>query len=115
MSFESIVMAIIGFFLGATLTILGVYALLVKHPVTFLGGKKIDPSKVSDVRKYNLANAKMWLLFSIPFWLAGIVGLFNDYGNVYSYIYLLLLIVGSSFGLMRVLLTYQKIASKYIS
>lgn len=115
MGVTSIVMGITGFLCGGIFTFLGVRALLLKKPVGFWAGTKIDPASVSDVKKYNRANAKMWLIYSVPYWFAGIAGLFNDTSKAASYIFLILLILASSGGLWWVLIHYHKIETDFIS
>lgn len=114
MSTEAIFMGLIGLFCGAIFTALAVRAFLAKKPVNFWAGSKIDPENVTDIAAYNRANGKMWLLYSIPYWIAGIAGLCNDLSPAASYIFLIVLILAGSIGLMRVLLHYQKIAEEYI-
>lgn len=114
MSTEAILMGLIGLICAVAFTALGVHAFLAKKPVSFWAGSKIDPEQVTDIAAYNRANGKMWLLYSIPFWIAGIAGACNDLSPAASYIFLIVLILAGSVGLIWVLLHYQKIADNYI-
>lgn len=109
----TILMAIIGFLCAVMFSIMGIRAFLAKKPVNFWAGTKVKPEEVSDVRGYNRANGKMWLIFSIPFWIAGVAGLFNDVSPAASYIFLIALILGGSVGIYWLLNRYQKIANKF--
>lgn len=114
MSLEAIVMGIVGVLSGCFFTVCGLRAFCVKKPVSFWAGTKIDPAYVKDIRGYNREVGKMWLLYSVAFWLAGIAGFLNDLTNAMSYLFLLLLIINTSVGMMWMLNHYQKIAGKYI-
>lgn len=109
----TVLMAIIGFLCAALFVGIGIHAFLAKKPVSFWAGTKVDPAKVSDIRAYNRANGNMWLIFSVPFWVAGVAGLFNDVSAAASYIFLIALILGGSVGLYWMLNRYQKIAERY--
>lgn len=45
---------------------IGVWALLRKTPMSFWAGTKVDPATVTDIKKYNRANAIMWFCYCIP-------------------------------------------------
>ncbi len=115
MSMEAIVMGIVGLLSGGFFTVCGVRALLAKKPVSFWAGTKIEPSRVKDIARYNREVGKMWLIYSVCYWLAGIAGVLNDLTNAMSYIFLLLLIINTSGGMIWMLNRYQKIAAKYIT
>ncbi|MCQ2611937.1 MAG: hypothetical protein MJ169_09335 [Treponema sp.] len=53
------------------------YAFLSKNPINFWAGEKISASQVTDVKKYNQANGKMWIIYGICWLIAAIIGLFN--------------------------------------
>ncbi len=114
MSTEAILMALIGILCGSAFTGLAIHAFRSKKPVNFWAGSKIDPQKVIDIPKYNRENGKMWALYSIPYWIAGIAGACNDISPAASYIFLIVLILGGSVGLWWLLMHYQKIAGQYI-
>ena len=63
---------------GAALlfVLIGIYARQRKKPMWFWSGIEVPESKVRDVKAYNRANAKMWCVFSIPFWVSGVVEFF---------------------------------------
>lgn len=55
--------------------IIGIYAMKSKKPVRLYTSTPVLPEHVTDVKAYNHAIGKMWCLFSIPLWMAGIVDL----------------------------------------
>ena len=59
-------------------TAIGLYAWRRKKPMWFWIGPDIDPSTLSDVPAYNRANGKMWLAYSLIFWLSAPVCLINE-------------------------------------
>lgn len=59
-----------GLFLG-----FGLYARRREEPMWFWSGTTVPRDSISDVPAYNRANSRMWLLYSLPWWLGGLLGL----------------------------------------
>lgn len=57
---------------------IGLWAEHCKKPIHFWSGTKIDPETVTDIPAYNHANAVMWELYSIPYWLAGVCSFYSE-------------------------------------
>lgn len=114
MSSTSVIMILIGALCGVFFSGYGIFALVAKKPVSFWAGTKPDPERISDIPGYNRENGKMWLVYSVPYWLAAVAGAFNDRFAAASYLFLILLIVAGSAGLWWLLMHYQKIAGKYM-
>ena len=72
-----VVMVFCSLLCGGTFTGLGFWAKSRKDPMHFYSGTTVDPKHISDVPAYNQANARMWYIYSIPFWLSGIVCFFH--------------------------------------
>ena len=72
-----IVMVLCCLICGGTFLGLGIWAKKSKKPVHFYSGTTVDPQKVSDIPAYNSENAKMWMIYSIPFWISCVVSIFN--------------------------------------
>lgn len=51
-------------------TIIGLVAWGKKTPMHFWSGSKIASEEVTDVKAYNHAYARMWLVYAIPYWIA---------------------------------------------
>ena len=86
---------------------IGVYAKKLEKPMWFWSGSTIDPSTLSDIPKYNLANSRMWKIYSVFFWLAGALWFISEY-------FALAVMIASFFpGLPVLVFTYSKIEKKY--
>ena len=57
----------------------GFYALKTKKPINFWAGDKIPPEKVTDIKKYNRANALMWIIYGALFLSCCVITFFNDF------------------------------------
>ena len=88
-------------------TCIGIYAWNRKKPMWFWAGDTVHEEDITDVRAYNRANGMMWIVFSLPFWLATIMGLYDlrMAGNI--------ILFDSTVGLLLLILTYIKIHIKY--
>ncbi len=62
---------------GALFDIIAMFAAKKKTPIHFWSGTKVEVKEVTNVTDYNKANAKMWLVYSLPYWAAGFLGLFH--------------------------------------
>ena len=59
---------------------LGTFFMFSKTPANFWSGQKISIENVSDVKKYNRANAIMWIVYGVLYLIPAIVSLFNVLG-----------------------------------
>ena len=57
----------------------GLYALKTKKPINFWAGDKINPRKITDVKKYNRANGIMWISYGALFLSCCVITFFNDF------------------------------------
>lgn len=94
-----------GVFLG-----IGIWAMKRKDPMHFWSGTTVDPKNITDVPAYNRANGRMWMEFSIPFWICGLLGL---WGDRFTVAYTVLLCVGSIGGIFWLLWHYHRICKQY--
>lgn len=78
-----------------------------KDPMHFYSGTKVDPRTISDIPAYNRENARLWGIYSIFFWLAGIVSFFHMLAALGI---LMLACVPGIFFLVR---QYNRIHQKY--
>ncbi len=63
---------------GALFYGIGMWADRLKKPMHFWAGTEVDPKTVRDIPGYNHANAVMWKLYSIPYWIAGLCSFFSN-------------------------------------
>lgn len=83
--------------------IIGIYAMNRKKPMWLWTGSQIPESKIKDVKAYNRAVGKMWLIFSILFFIGGIVEFFS----------LILFTFTCTVGIGGIVWCYHKIEEKY--
>ena len=62
---------------AALFTGIGIYAMRRKKPMHFYAGSEVKPWQIRDIPAYNRANGWMWILFSLGFWVAALLSLFN--------------------------------------
>jgi len=92
---------------AASFTALGVYAWKRKKPMWFYSGSEVKPWQIRDIPAYNRANGIMWLVFSLGFWAAAVLGLFNvPAAGVLTMLTCLL-------GIPGLFLAYKRIYNKY--
>ena len=87
---------------------LGVLAGRKKDPMFFYSGVKVDPSVVRDIPAYNRENARMWKVYSIPFFLCGPLVLLSPLLAAAG------IALASTLGLFLLVRHYHKIERRYI-
>jgi len=112
--FGSIIMLLCSLFCSGAFWGIAVWAKKRKDPMHFYSGVAIDPKTVSDIPAYNLANARMWQIFSVPFFLSFIASIFSFFVPWAIGVCAVLLFGGCIIGIPWLLLRYRKIADKYI-
>ena len=90
---------------------IGIWAWKRKTPMHFWAGSTVDPKTVTDIPAYNRANGWMWIKFSLPFWICGVLGFL---GESYALAYTLLLCASSIGGIFWLLWQYHRICKQYI-
>ena len=89
---------------------IGVYAKKSNKPVGFWsGGPQIDASKITDIKKYNKANAIMWQLYSLFYFGSALSAIFSPIISA------VLLMAGCTLGLVLLIVAYNKICKKYMT
>ena len=86
---------------------IGAYASRIGKPMWFWSGSTVDPAAITDVKRYNAENAKMWKGYSVWYWAAGIAWIWS------KGIALAALFLGGSVGIVILVKTYSKIEKKY--
>ena len=86
---------------------IGIYARNRKKPMWFWSGISVDKKEISDIPAYNRANGRMWILFSLIFWISAFAGLFSmRTGGI-------ILCAGSLIGIPLLIFAYRRIYRKY--
>ncbi len=86
---------------------IGIYAKHCKKPMWFWAGSEVDPAMITDVAQYNNANARMWKWYSLWYWVAGALAIWDTRWAVVS------LMLGCTVGMVSLITTYHKIYEKY--
>ena len=86
---------------------IGIYAGKLEKPMWFWSGSDVDPKSITDIPAYNHENARMWKLYSLWYWAAGLLQLVN------MTLALIVLILSCTVGMAILVGTYMKISKKY--
>ena len=104
-----IIFAAACFVTALTFIEVGIYAFLTRKPMNFWTWQKVDPKKISDIKKYNRANGIMWICYSAVFWVSTVLGIFQmDTAGI-------VLTVGCLAGIPVLIIAYRRIYEKYRS
>ena len=93
---------------------IGLWARKAQKPVNFWSGTTVPAEKVMDVKSYNCANAVLWEVYSIPFWVAGVFGVFGFLGDIFLIVAAIILFVACGPGGLLLVRQYQRIEKMYI-
>lgn len=99
---------------GTLFFLIGLRADKCQKPVNFWAGSEIDPCRVSDVAAYNHENAVMWKLYSIPYWLSGILFALDAVSPVFTVTGAAALFSACFPGLLILIRKYRQIEKTYI-
>jgi len=96
-TFDIIVLLCVLLFAG-----IGIWALKRKTPMHFWAGTTVNPETITDIKKYNQANAIMWFCYCIPLIFSMIVAPFSmDIAGIIAG-------AGVVIGLVCLFITYGK-------
>ena len=100
---------------GLLFYLIGHYGDKSTKPMHFWAGSEIDPRRISDVPAYNHANAVMWKLYAIPYWLAGVLSCFGLLREVFIIAGTVMLFLAGFPGIPLLIRKYKQIEKKYVS
>ena len=83
-------------------------------PMHFYSGTTVDPSTISDIPAYNHANARMWRIYSTPYWIAGILEIMSVFYEPLSMVAVFLMVAAGTLGILWIIRKYRKICETYI-
>ena len=92
---------------GAVFTGIGIYARKRKKPMWFWSGSSVKEAEIADVPAYNRANGRMWITFSMPFWLSAFLGFWSEIAVV------VLSVANCIIGIPVLVIVYLRIYAKY--
>ena len=93
---------------------IGLCASRAKKPVGFWTGREVKAETVTDIPAYNAENARMWYLYSIPYFLStgcAVLGIWYPPANMVVYA---IVTLACTVGLWWLIRTYRKIEKRYI-
>ncbi|MDV0443664.1 hypothetical protein [Methanorbis rubei] len=105
---DSFIMAFCCWICGFIFLCIGIWAYRSKKPIHFWAGSTVSPAEISDVSAYNKANAVLWTVYSIPYFVIGVLGFFVE--TTIAGILLVIVCVG---GLPVLVFAYLRIYKKY--
>lgn len=111
--FDIIMMVFFGFGCGALFYWIGVWAQKRKDPMHFWSGSSVDSKTISDIPAYNYANARMWKIYSIPYWVTGVIGLLCVIDIRLSILSMIPIGLACTVGIWWLIHTYRKIEKQY--
>ena len=86
---------------------MGIYAQKSEKPMHFWAGTTVDESKITDVKAYNKANARMWKFYSLWYFASGIIYFWNEVISV------IILVLSCTLGMGILVATFNRIEKKY--
>lgn len=86
---------------------IGIYARLLTKPMWFWSGSTVKEQEITDIPAYNKANSRMWMLYSMWFWVSGILYFWFPVAAV------IVMVVGSTAGMVPLIICYNHIYRKY--
>ena len=93
---------------------IGIWAKRSEKPVHFWSGTTIDPKTVRDIPSYNRANALIWKVYSVPYWIAGIFSCLEPMNHVFMILAAVLLGIACIPGAFFLVFAYRRIEKTYI-
>ena len=109
-----IIMCGCGFGMGALFYWMGHWAQNRKDPMHFCSGSTVDPKTISDIPAYNHANARMWKIYSIPYWLTAVFGLLTIVDSRFSAVSSILIFLACTVGIGWLVWKYNRICRQYM-
>lgn len=86
---------------------IGIYASQRKEPMWFWSGSTVSNNSIKDIPAYNKENARMWIIYSLPYWICGLAYLWYPKESAIF----LMVYVGLGFG--GLVGCYLRIEKKY--
>lgn len=112
--FGMIIMCLSCFGCGLLFYGLGKHAVSKPTPMGFWsGGPEIKSEDITDVAAYNFENGRMWKLYSIPYFLSGVFGVFSGWNKYWSIGSVIFLTLACTVGLWWLIRSYRRIWKKY--
>ena len=112
--FGAVIMILCSWSCAAIFTGIALHGRKKSTPMGFWSGTTVDPRSVVDIPAYNRENSNMWLVYSIPYWISGVVSFFLGVGDFVAVIAVCILTFSCFPGLVILIWRYKQIERKYI-
>ena len=113
--FGMIVMGICCFGCAVLFLGIGIHMQRSEKPAHFWAGSEVKAEWVTDIFAYNFENGRMWILYALPYFLAGIFACLVRFHEGFM-IAALVVLIGAAFpGIWLLICQYRKIEKKYIN
>ena len=86
---------------------IAIWALCRKTPMNFWAGSTVNPATISNIKKYNKANAIMWFCYCIPLVLGIVIA------PIHISVAAAVMSIGLVFGIGPLIFVYLRIQKKY--
>lgn len=104
---DYLISAFILWLCAAVFTGIAVHARRAEKPMWFWSGTSVSPEAVRDIPAYNRANARMWMIYAVPFWVLPILQFFVKEISIFIPIWVV-------FGLFWMIWRYRRIEREFI-
>ena len=111
--FGLIIMVTVSFGCGVLFYAMGLLAVRSKKPFGFWTGKEVKPETISDIPAYNRENGKMWKLYSLPWFVTGVLYFGGIRFPALQWLSVALLIAAGTAGIGWLICRYNRIFKKY--
>ena len=113
--FGMIVMGICCFGCGALFLGLGIHMQRSEKAAGFWAGKEVKAEWIRDLYAYNQENGRMWKLYSIPYFLSGVLGCLYWLHEGFMIGAVIILVLAAFPGIWLMIRQYRKIEKKYMN
>ena len=109
----AIIMISCGFGCGGLFYWMGKWASTRKDPMHFWTGSTVDPKSITDIPAYNYANARMWKMYSVPYWISAIFGVLTFCDIRFLLLSEISIGLACTGGICWLIHSYKKIEKRY--
>ncbi len=102
-----IIMWLVSFGCGILFFAIGICAKRMTKPMWFWSDSEVSASRITDVKGYNAENARMWQLYSLWYFAAGLAEIWS------TILALSFIVLSCTIGIAVLVMTYNKIYRKY--
>lgn len=113
--FGMIIMSICCFGCAALFFGIGIHMQRSDKPAHFWAGSEVKAEWITDIFAYNRENGRMWKLYSVPYFLSGVLGSLYRLHEGYMIAAVIILVLAAFPGIWILIRQYREIELKYIN